>query len=104
MNILYIGNDMLLQLSGDGKLTDEDGTAVTGATVEATVYKADGETEVSGITWPLTLTEGDDGEYSATIQDDIEVTEGQNYVIKITATKGNADAKWFLNAIARKRS
>mgnify|MGYP000754129350 CR=1 FL=1 len=97
MATLYVGNDMRLVLQGRGRLKDERGSPVTGATVEATLYEAGGVTEVEGVDWPITLTEsGEDGEYSGIIPTpDADVSVNKSYVLTITATApGGARAAW----------
>ena len=104
MSILYIGNDMLLELAGSGMLVDQQGNPVTGATVEATIFEADGVTEVEGITWPLTLVEGAiAGEYSVIIQSEVEIEADKKYIIKITAAKGDVNSTWIMQTKAKNR-
>ena len=107
---LLVGNDMRLVLQGRGRLKDENGDPVSGATVKATLYEpdytSDGETEVSGVTWPVILSEGDEeGEYSGVIPADADIQAGKRYYLEIKATTpGNAKGKWRGNVLAENRT
>ena len=97
MATLYVGNDMRLALQGRGRLEDENGNPVTGATVEATLYSLDQSTEVGGVTWPVALTEGsEDGEYFGILPAEAEVEAGKDYFLNIdVVAPGDAKAKWM---------
>ncbi len=101
--ILYVGNDMLVSFSGAGKLLDEKGAAVTGATVGMTLYEAGTTTVVKGETWPVTLVDDGEGEYSATLQDKVEITVGSKYDLKITVDGCGAQATWQQRMAAKVR-
>lgn len=58
-------------------LTDEDGEPVNGAAVELTLFDSAGE-EVEGETWPVALTDNDDGTYDYTPPVDL-LALGANY-------------------------
>lgn len=94
MDFLYVNNDMVISFEGSGKLTNSNDVAITNATVEVTIYESDGTTEVSGATWPITFTHNGDGEYEATLPNDMEITAGTIYYVKITAVVGGTDAEW----------
>jgi len=110
MATLYVGNDMRLVLQGRGRLKDERGKPVPDATVEATLYEPDytseDESEVSGVTWPITLSEGgEEGEYSGIIPADADIQAGKRYYLKIEATTpGNAKGRWWKNVLAEHRT
>jgi hypothetical protein len=54
----YLENPNRLTLANAGAaVVDADGVELTGATVELTGYRADRATELTGITWPLTMAE-----------------------------------------------
>jgi len=75
-NPIYIGNDNVFRTRGiKNSLTNE---FINDATVELTLNDLDGN-EISGQTWPLTLTyiAGTNGEYQGTIDDAIDVEDGQ---------------------------
>lgn len=82
MDALYIGNDHLLEAKD---LTDQDGTLLSGGQVRATLYEHDYETEIGGTSWPVTLSETDPGQYSATLPYDLELVSGRVYFLKLTA-------------------
>ncbi len=96
MATLYVGNDMRLALQGRGRLKDEQGNPVTGATVEATLYYSGGDTEVEGVEWPVTLEEtGEEGEYSGIIPASADVSVNTPYTLILTATSpGGTQAMW----------
>lgn len=96
MATLLINNDMQVKFADRGRLEDESGNAITGATVEITLYEADGTTEVTGVTWPITMAEsGDDGEYFGVLPADAEVSVGNTYIMVISVeTAGGTKGEW----------
>lgn len=94
MTTLYIGNDMEVRFTGTGKLVDETGEAVTGATVRAYLYQHGTDTTVGGVEWPVVLLDQGAGEYAGTIPDTVEVVAGGRYDMVITAEADEADATW----------
>lgn len=94
MTALYIGNDMMVRFAGDGKLTDDNGNAVTGATVHATLYEHGTTTPVDGVDWPVVLADQGAGVYAGIIPDTVQVVERTRYDMVITAEKDEADAVW----------
>lgn len=97
-SIVYDGNDHVVSLTG---LKDSDGTEVTTATVEMTLL--DGGTEVSGITWPISLSHDSGGDYSAVLDKAVEVTVGKRYTLKVTATVGTTEAEWREWVVVKRR-
>jgi hypothetical protein len=97
---LYVGTDLLLQVSG---LKDQDDNAVTGATVEATVFESDASTEVSGVTWPVTLSDDGGGDYSAVLEDTMALDNGRLYWIKVEITGSGADDTRWESFVAERR-
>ena len=88
---LFINSDTLLTQT----VRDQDDNAVTGATVEATVLESDAITEVSGMTFPVTFSDDSGGDYSALLEDTLELTPGQQYWIRIDISAGGAqDQRW----------
>jgi hypothetical protein len=67
----------------------QTGSAVSGATVVATILDAAG-VQVAGQTWPVTLDEDPvtSGRYSAVLEPDLEVTAGDELSAIVTATAG----------------
>lgn len=91
---IYIGNDMSLSFSGDGKLTDDNGDALPGAIIQATLYEGGTQTQVSGQSWPLTLTDDGDGEYSGVLENTVDLIHGKKYELKIEAVASGAEGSW----------
>lgn len=83
-----IGSDQLLKVTG---LIDPiTSTYVNAATITATMYEADGTTEVAGQSWPLTLgyVSGSDGDYRGILDDSRVLVEGRIYWIDVTIDAG----------------
>lgn len=89
---LFVDTDLSLVLE---KLTDQDNTKLSGATVEATIYELDGTTEVGGVTWPITLSELEAGKYEGTIPWEADLKAGHSYEVVVTAEQGGAKKTWF---------
>lgn len=88
---IYINSDNLLTQT----VKDQDGTAVTGATVEATVLESDATTEVGGMTFPVAFSDDGGGSYSATLEDTLELNLGKLYWIRVDISGGGAqDQRW----------
>jgi len=84
MDILYVNNDHLIELQG---LRDSDGKLLSGAAAEATLYEADGVTEVGGQSWPLVLVyTGSLGTYRAALSAAVELVGNGRYKMKIKAS------------------
>ena len=84
MDILYVNTDHVIELQG---LRDSEGKLLSGAAAEATLYAADGVTEVGGQVWPLTLAyTGGKGTYRAALSAAIEVVSGGRYKMKLKAS------------------
>lgn len=101
MDRIYLDNDMVLELAA---LKDESGTAVTSATVEATLYERDKSTEIGGETWPITLTHQSDGTYRGDLTRAIEVTEGQVVWAKVTGTYNGKQYEGWQQAYCTRRN
>jgi len=76
LNPIYIGSDNLFVVRG--VKNSSNGEYINDATVELTLQDADGN-DISGQTWPLTLTyiAASNGEYQGTIENTIDVEDGQ---------------------------
>jgi hypothetical protein len=84
MDILYVNNDHLIELQG---LRDSDGKLLSGAAAEATLYEADGVTEVGGQVWPLVLVyTGSLGTYRAALSAAVDLVGNGRYKLKIKAS------------------
>ncbi len=68
-------------------VTDENGTAVPGATVTMTLLTS-ADVEVVGETWPATMVEDDPGYYKFTPAYDIQVNPNKTYKAEIKVTSG----------------
>lgn len=83
MDVLYVDNDHVVELT---RLRDSDGSLVSGAAVEATLFDADGVTPVSGAAWPLTLVyTGVPGTYRAEFPSTLGVAAGRRYKLSLSA-------------------
>lgn len=76
----FVGNTNLISLT----LTDQAGTAITTATVTVTLTDLD-DVEVSGDTWPKSMTHAGSGVYQASLAYAIDVEDGDKLLAKITA-------------------
>lgn len=102
MKILFIGNDMRLELD---ELRDPDGAYINTATVTATLLDSDGE-EVEGVTWPVTLeyVEESDGKYQGILDDAIELVDKEIYTLVVDSVDGESKGHWELAVQARTRT
>ena len=96
--VVYTATDHRVRIPD---LTDQDGTSVTGATVEMTLYESDGTTEVSGVTWPVTLSDDGGGEYSGVLPDTVNTQENTRYELRLVATSGSAKRTWREPVVVR---
>lgn len=96
---IYLDNDYVVKLDG---LKDDDGTAVTAATVEARVLDRDKE-EVAGIAWPVTLSHTSNGNYEGTIDKALQLEDKALYYVEVTASHSGRDATWRVQHISRER-
>lgn len=88
--VLYKSTTSKLGLIG---LVDEDGSAVTNATVTASLTDTSGD-ELNGQSSPITLTHDSGGNYYGTLSEDLDVKAGKRYRVEITATSGNLQSVW----------
>jgi hypothetical protein len=94
--LIYLSNDHRLSLEGlfavdfAGSATHPDsgkaGDYVNDATVTVTLYKDETGNEVSGETWPLSMSyvTSSNGDYEATLSDLLSLREGRSYVAVVT--------------------
>ena len=87
---LFIGTDQYVVLP---KLTGDNGTTGTDATVTATVTDSSGR-KIGGQTWPLTLNHDGAGRYSGILQDTLKLEPKQRYLLTITAELGGVKRTW----------
>jgi hypothetical protein len=91
MDTIFIGNDSLISVPS---LVDSDGAPITSASVEATLLDMDTLVPVPGITWPVSLSHSENGNYEGIIDKSVQVVRLNKYILHITATSGTADAEW----------
>lgn len=83
MDVLYVNNDHVVEIQG---LRDAAGKLISDATAEATLYEADGITEVTGVTWPLALTPTSRaGVYQGNLTASVGVENRKRYELKLSA-------------------
>lgn len=102
---LYAGNNTIeVELVG---LKDASaGTYINDATVTVTMYGEDGSTEVTGETWPVTMSyvASSNGNYLGVVSADSNILVGVKYQIKISATDADGNkGEWINYAIAARR-
>lgn len=79
----YIDNTNLLRVT-EVNVTALDGTtSLSSLTGEFTVIDSN-SVEVTGQTWPTSLTLNTDGDYTGVIESDVDFIEGQTYTAVIT--------------------
>lgn len=104
VNIVYTGNDTVLEVKG---LKNEvTGAFLNSATVTATLVDDDGN-QVAGETWPKTLeyVSGSDGIYRATLPYTMSLAAGGRYEANISVNAGaGLRAAWSLPVVARSRA
>ena len=82
-DIVYMASHNLIELQ---ELTDgASGSAITTATVTAVIKDSSG-TNVSGETWPLTLSHVSAGTYRGTVSSAVSLTRHAKYTCYVTAT------------------
>jgi hypothetical protein len=99
---LYIGNDT--QIDVTGLQNADDSSYLNSATVTVTVKDLAGS-EVSGVSWPVTLSyeSASNGNYTGAIDKDISIIESATYFVEITAAESGLDAFWRIQAVAQYR-
>lgn len=91
MAILYLDTDHVITVTG---LKDSDDAAVTGATVTAKIINSSDGSEVSGATWPVTLTGDGAGNYTGQLPDEVSITYSGDYLIEVVAEDGSLKRTW----------
>ena len=92
--VAYVANDNVLKL--EGLQNAIAATYINDATVSVTLYEADHATEVTGETWPLSMSyvSGSDGDYRATLADTLSLSPNDRYYADVSAD-GGAGLKGF---------
>jgi hypothetical protein len=101
--VLYEGNDMLLEVSGLRNLLTNG--YLNTATVAATL-KDDAGVDVVGLTWPVALlyVANSDGLYSANLPANLSIVAGDRCTLEVTADAGaGLKAAWTLDCVVRTR-
>lgn len=102
---LFINNDLLVSLE-DLRDAGLGGTFLSGATATMVLLTTSGVT-VSGVTFPVSLSNVTDsaGVYEGTLStDELSLSEGLEYDLKITVTTGGEQvAQWLRRLIAVQR-
>ncbi|KQU77706.1 hypothetical protein ASD12_18065 [Mesorhizobium sp. Root102] len=101
--VVYVDNTNLIEVVGLKSAIE--GSFVNDADVSVTVKDAEG-TNVSGQTWPATLTyvTASEGNYRGIIEDDVALTAGTTYYAHIDANAGaNRIGHWEFAFVARTR-
>lgn len=104
VNILFTGNDTVLEVKG---LKNEvTGDFLNAASVTATMVDAEGD-QVAGDVWPKSLVyvTGSDGTYRATLPYTMNLVAGGRYVAQISVNGGaGLRASFSLPCVARGRA
>jgi len=102
MEIIWIANDNLLRLRG--LKNTKTGAYENSATVTARVVNAAGA-DVSGQSWPVTLTyvPSSNGDYDATLEDALVLTDETQYTVKVWAVASGLQGYWPLPLLAKDR-
>lgn len=104
INVLFVGNDNILEVSDlKNELTGAD---LNAATVTVTLKDAAGA-NVTGDTWPKTMTyvTGSKGTYRTTLLYSMPLTAGDRYNAVISANGGaGLQASWTVECVARARN
>jgi hypothetical protein len=102
LNILYLGNDMILELDAlKNAVTD---AFINNATVSVTLTDSAGE-DVTGETWPLTMSyvAASDGKYRAVLQDTLPLIKNKRYKATVNAVGSGLKGNWEIDVIAKVR-
>lgn len=102
---LYAGNNSIEVLL-EGLKNASSGSYINDATVTVTIYESDGTTEVTGVSWPVTMTyvTSSNGNYRGIVSADSNIVACTKYKIKISATDSNSNkGEWLEYAIAAER-
>ncbi len=101
--IVLVDNDNVVELELKNPIT---GDFLNAATVDITITDEASGVEVTGETWPLTISfvASSNGIYRVVLDKVIAFIAGTRYTAVINAREGNLDAKWTLVYIAEVRN
>lgn len=99
VQMLGVGSTNLVEVLD---LTDQLGQVQTGATMETTVYEADGVTEIGGVMWPVLGVHSNNppGRYVSTVPSVAQLTEDSLYKVEVVTTVGAVILRSRVNAVA----
>jgi len=114
LQVIYVNNDNLLDLSGLQAVSVLSGSPVNTASVTVTLVLSGTATEVSGVTWPLGLTIASSGSgtgeevrgsrWQTVLPDSLAITAGEHYQAQVDAIAGDGfKAHWDLPVQAKVR-
>lgn len=101
--VVYVDNTNLVELSGLKSAVEDE--FISDATVRLTV-KDEAGANVTGQTWPATLTyvDASDGVYRGIIEDDVAIEAGTTYIAHIDANAGaNRIGHWEFAFVPKTR-
>lgn len=102
---LYEGNNSL-QAEITGLQLKADQSFVNDATVNVTIYEEDGTTQVTGVSWPISMdyVAASDGIYRGIISHTSNIVNRSKYKVVVSATDtGGNQGEWIEWAIAKRR-
>lgn len=97
---LLLNNSGVLELTG--LRNQRTGVPIEDATVEATLYDANGD-EVAGQVWPLTMDHEGSGNYVGVLSADLVLVPGERYNAKVIGQSAGAQGEWNLSVPAARR-
>ena len=86
--VIYISSDNLIEVTG--VLNVATNTYLNSATVTVRLVDAATSSDISGQSWPLTLTyvAASNGDYRGTLSDDLVISGSQNITAQVTVDGG----------------
>lgn len=97
---LYVENDNVLVMES---LVDQDGAAVTDATVTLVSIIDEDDAEISGMSFPTTMPHDSGGTYKVVLPAALAVVAGKVYRAIVTADAGGVVGKWTEVLLAKVR-
>ncbi len=99
-SIFYLGNDHIVRLSN---LSDQDGNAITGATVELVALVDASGADVGNVSLPITMPHVGAGTYEASLPNEASIDRGSKYLATVRAVSGDTQGEWEEVLIGRVR-
>lgn len=91
MQKLLIGTDHEVMVNA---LKDENGNLLDTATVQMTLFEFGTNDPVSGVIWPVVLTNKGSGNYSETLPNSVDLIKNQKFDLEITAEQLGTKRTW----------